>query len=132
MANASNYLRGEIGNGFLNIDGTLVVPTTLYIGLFTDSLNAAGTGTEVTGGSYARKQISASSFTDDNVGGFVLNTSLEFVTASASWGTIVSMGIYDSVTGGELIVFDDLAATKTITSGDAFRFNSGSITVNIS
>ena len=86
----------------------------------------------MSGGSYARKQIAASSFTDDGVGGFVLNTSLEFVEATGSWGTVVSMGIYDASTVGNLIVFDDLAATKTIASGDAFRFNNGSITINIS
>jgi len=131
MANASNFLRTQIGTEFLNI-GTATLPSTLYVALFTDSLDAAGTGTEVTGGSYVRKQISASSFNDDGVGGFSLNTALEFVTATASWGTIVSMGIYDSSSAGNLIVFDDLAATKTIASGDAFRFNSGSIVVNIS
>ncbi|HIK61738.1 MAG TPA: hypothetical protein EYF98_13725 [Planctomycetes bacterium] len=131
MANASNFLRTQIGTEFLNI-GAATLPTVLYVALFTDSVNAAGTGTEVTGGSYARKQISASSFTDDGVGGFSLNTALEFVTATASWGTIVSMGIYDASGAGNLIVFDDLAATKTIANGDAFRFNSGSIIVNIS
>ena len=131
MANASNFLRTQIGTEFLNI-GAATLPTVLYVALFTDSVTAAGVGTEVSGGSYARKQISASSFTDDGVGGFTLNAALEFVTASASWGTIVSMGIYDASTLGNLIVFDDLAATKTIASGDAFRFNSGSIVVNIS
>jgi hypothetical protein len=131
MANASNFLRTQIGTEFLNI-GAATLPTELYIALFTDSVNAAGTGTEVTGGSYVRKEISASSFTDDGVGGFTLNTSLEFVTASASWGTVVSMGIYDASTAGNILVFDDLAASKAIASGDAFRFNSGSIVVNIS
>ena len=131
MANASNFLRTQIGTEFLNL-GSATLPTVLYIGLFTDSLDATGSGTEVTGGSYARKQVSASSFTDDGVGGFDLNTALEFVTATGSWGTIVSMGIFDASSTGNCILFDDLAATKAIASGDAFRFNSGSITVNIS
>ena len=131
MANASNFLRSQIGAEFLNL-GSATLPTELHIALFTDSVAADGTGTEVTGGSYALKSISASSFTDDGVGGFTLNTSLEFTAASGSWGTVVSMGIYDASTGGNLIVFDDLAASKTITTGDAFRFNTGSIVINIS
>jgi hypothetical protein len=131
MANASNFLRSQIGAEFLNL-GAATLPTELHIGLFTDSLAADGTGTEVTGGSYARKSISASSFDDNGTGEFELNTSLEFTAASGSWGTVVSMGIFDASTGGNLIVFDDLAASKTITTGDAFRFNSGAIVINIS
>ena len=131
MANASNFLRTQIGAEFLNL-GAATLPTELHIGLFTDSVDAAGTGTEVSGGGYARKSISASSFDDDLTGGFSLNTSLEFTAASGSWGTVISMGIYDAATGGNLIVFDDLAASKTITTGDAFRFNLGAIVINIS
>jgi|LWDU01.1.fsa_nt_gi hypothetical protein len=132
MANASNFLRTQIGKGYLNILAPSL-PSTLHIALFTDFQTAADASVlEVTGGSYARKAISASSFTDDLTGGFTLNTALEFVTATASWGTILSMGIYDASVAGNLIVFDDLTTSKVIGSGDAFRFNSGSITVNIS
>ena len=66
------------------------------------------------------------------VGGFTLNTQLEFVDATGSWGTIQSLGIWDASTGGNLLVFDDLAATKVIESGDTFRFNIGAIVINIS
>jgi len=131
MANASNYLRTQIGKGYLNLQ-VPALPSTLHIALFTDSVTAAGTGTEVTGGSYARKPVSASSFTDDLVGGFTLNTALEFVTATASWGTVQSMAIYDASVAGNVLAFDDLANSKVIASGDAFRFNTGSIVVNIS
>ena len=131
MANASNYLRGEIGSGFLNI-GAVTLPTVLYVGLFTSALSADGTGSEVVGNGYARKQILATSFDDNGTGGFTLNAALEFAQATGSWGTITDMGIYDASTLGNLIVFDNLAASKVIGSGDAFRFNSGSITVDIS
>ena len=131
MANASNYLRSQVGDQWIN-GNTVAAPAALYIALYTDSLNAAGTGTEVTGGSYVRKAVSDDSFTDDGVGGFTLNTQLEFVDATGSWGTIQSLGIWDASTAGNLLVFDDLAATKTIESGDTFRFNIGAIVINIS
>ena len=131
MANASNYLRSQVGDQWLN-GNTVAAPADMYIGLYTDSLAQDGTGTEVTGGSYARKQVSIDSFTDDGVGGFTLNVQLEFVDATANWGTIVSLGVWDASSAGNLIVFDDLQATKTIESGDTFRFNIGAIVINIS
>jgi len=133
MANASNFLRTQIGTEFLNL-GTATLPTTLHVGLYTVSEDATGSaGTEVSGNGYARKSISASSFSDNGTGTFSLNTDLEFTAASGgAWGTIVGMAILDASTSGNVLFFDDLSASKTIADGDVFRFATGSIVVTIS
>ena len=132
MANASNFLRTQIGTEFLNL-GSGTLPSTLYIGLFTVAEDATGTaGTEVSGGGYARKQIAASQFADNGTGTFTLSNAQEFVTATGSWGTVVGMGIFDAATSGNLLFFDTITQSKTIATGDAFRFNASSIVVTIS
>lgn len=122
----SNYLETELlDHVFANAAYTS--PTTVYVGLFTSNPNEDGSGTEVSGGSYARQ---AGSFT---VSGNTATTSaaIEFPTATASWGTITHIGIYDASTAGNLLAYAALTASKAIASGDVFRIPSGDIDITL-
>lgn len=100
-------------------------PATLYIGLYTDGPNADGTGgTEVTGGSYARKAV-----TNNNTnwpaasGGIKQNgAAITFVTATANWGSVESAGVFAASSGGTPKYFGDLDTARTVNNGDAFSF----------
>lgn len=122
----SNYLETELlDHVFANAAYTS--PTTVYVGLFTTNPDEDGSGTEVSGGSYARQ---AGSFT---VSGNTATTSaaIEFPTATASWGTITHIGIYDASTAGNLLAYAALTASKAIASGDVFRIPSGDIDITL-
>ena len=122
----SNYLETKVlAHTFSNTAYTS--PTTVYVGLFTSDPTDAGTGTEVSGGSYVRK---AGSFTTS---GNTATTSaaIEFPTATASWGTITHIGIYDAVSGGNLLAYAPLTAAKAIASGDVFRIPTGDIDITL-
>jgi hypothetical protein len=54
MAEISNYLENAIINATLRAT-TFTSPSTVYVSLHTADPTDAGTGTEVSGGSYARK-----------------------------------------------------------------------------
>lgn len=122
----SNYLETELldhvfaGNAYSS-------PAAVYVGLFTTDPTDAGTGTEVSGGSYARQ---AGSFT---VSGATATTSaaIEFPTATASWGTITHIGIYDASSAGNLLAHAALSASKAIASGDVFRIPAGDIDITL-
>ena len=122
----SNYLETELldhvfaGNAYTS-------PSAVYVGLFTSAPSETGGGTEVSGGSYVRK---AGSFT---VSGNTATTSaaIEWPTATASWGTITSIGIYDASTAGNLLAYANLSASKTIASGDVFRIPTGDIDITL-
>ena len=102
-------------------------PTAWYIAAYTAAPSDAGGGTEATGGSYARKQ-----FTPSVSGDLMTNSgALEFVTATASWGTITHIGIFDAATGGNLISWGALTTAKTIDSGDILRFDTGELDVTL-
>lgn len=122
----SNYLETALLNHvFANTGYTS--PTTLYVGLFTTDPTDAGTGTEVSGGSYARQSGSFS------VTGNAATTTaaIEYPTATASWGTITHIGIYDASTAGNLIAHAALTTSKAIASGDVFRIPAGDIDVTL-
>ena len=122
----SSYLETELldhvfaGNAYAS-------PAAVYVGLFTAAPGETGGGTEVSGGSYVRK---AGSF---SVSGNTATTSaaIEWPTATASWGTITSIGIYDASSGGNLLAYANLSSSKTIASGDVFRIPAGDIDITL-
>jgi len=122
----SNYLETELlDHVFAN--NAYTSPTTVYVGLFTSNPDEDGSGTEVSGGSYARQ---SGSFTvSGNTA--TTNAAIEFPTATASWGTITHIGIYDASTAGNLLAYAGLTASKAIASGDVFRIPSGDIDITL-
>lgn len=92
-------------------------PTAWYVALFTAAPSDAGGGTEVSGGSYARKAVA---FTVS--GNLATNSAaVEFAVATADWGTITDIAVFDAVSGGNMIAYATLTAAKTISSGDVLR-----------
>lgn len=90
----------------------------------------AGGGTEVTGGSYARL-VTTGKWASASAGSITTSADLDFGTASASWGTIVAVGLLDASTVGNFLWWGPLSASKTINSGDAFKIPAGSLTLSL-
>jgi len=57
MAEFSNYLENKVLDHVLR-NVSYSSPTTVYVGLYTSDPTDAGSGTEVSGGSYARQALS--------------------------------------------------------------------------
>lgn len=127
MAEMSNYLENALINATLRNTG-YTSPTTVYLGLFTSDPTDANTGTEVSGGSYARQSITFGAPSN----GVTTNTAaIEFPQATGSWGTVGWVGIMDSLTTGNLLYHTALDTSKTIASGDIFRIAIGSLSVTL-
>jgi hypothetical protein len=106
--------------------------TQYYMGLYTATPSDTGGGTEVTGGSYARvlvntslsawagTQSSASTTASSGSTGTTSNNAqITFPAPTANWGTITSFGIFDKLTGGNLLFWGALNNNKTVNNGDA-------------
>ena len=127
MAEFSNYLENKILDHVLkNVSYTS--PTTVYVGLFTSNPTDAGTGTEVSGGSYARQVLSVTTAS----GGIVTSSGdVTFPQATANWGTISHIGLLDALTSGNLLMHTPLTTSKTIETGDILKVSSGNLTVTL-
>ena len=129
MAEMSNYLENALLNGTLNAT-TYTAPTTVYVSLWTSNPNDDGSGTEVSGGSYARVAVSFATATGTS--GQVLNDAVvEFTTATAGWGVVGWIGINDAASGGNLLYHTALDTAKTIDSGDIFKIATGNLSVTL-
>jgi hypothetical protein len=127
MAEMSNYLENAL------IDGTLratsyTAPTTVYVGLYTTDPTDANTGTEVSGGSYAR---TSATFGAPSNGVTTNSAAVTFPTATGTWGTVGWIGILDAATSGNLLYHTPLTSSKSITSGDIFTISIGNLSVTL-
>lgn len=122
----SNYLENKVlGHVFGGVSYT--APATLYVALFTSDPGETGSGTEVSGGSYARQTIA---FTV--TGNQASNTAaVEFPTATGSWGTITYAAVYDASTSGNMLAYGALTSAKTIASGDVLRIPAGDFDITL-
>ena len=127
MSEMSNFLENALINATLRAT-TYTSPSTVYVALFTTDPTDAASGTEVTGGSYARTSVT---FAAPSNGASASSADCTFPTCTSTWGTVSHIGIFDASTSGNLLYHTPLDTSKTIETGDIFKIASGSLTVTL-
>ena len=127
MAEMSNYLEDALINATLR-NTTYTSPAAVYVGLFTSDPTDAGSGTEVSGGSYARTAVT---FGAPSNGVTTNSAAVEFPQATGTWGTVGWIGILDAATSGNLLYHTALDTSKVIETGDIFKISTGNLSVTL-
>lgn len=135
MAAFSNYLEENLLKLVL-MNTAWTQPVSVCVALFTaattDGVTTGGAGqSEVANsGAYARQAVTFGNYAS----GQVSNTAaIVFPTATAGWGTVTHIGIFDN-TGyglGNCLFHGPLATPKTINTGDTFQFLAGQLLVGL-
>jgi len=127
MSELSNYLENALINATLRAT-TYTSPATVYVALFTTDPTDANSGTEVSGGSYARTAVT---FAAPSNGVTTNSADVTFPTCTLAWGVVSHIGIYDASTSGNLLYHTPLDASKTVDAADIFKISSGSLSVTL-
>ncbi len=107
-------------------------PATLYFALSTTSPDISGSSfTEPSSGAYARVGLTnnKTNWGTAASGTLTNSTAVTFAESTASWGTIVAVGMFDALTSGNLLWYDSLSPSRTVASATTVLFAIGSITV---
>lgn len=127
MAKMSNYLENALINATLR-NTAYTSPVTVYVALYTTDPTDADSGTEVSGGAYARQAVTFGAPTD----GVATNSAgVNFPTATANWGIVTHIGIRDASTAGNLLYHGVLTTARTINTNDQLTFLIGQISVSL-
>jgi len=124
----SNYLETKLLDHVFG-DTAYTAPGTLYLGLHTSDPAEDDSGTEVStsGTAYARQTVA---FTTS--GDTTSNTAaVEYPTATASYGTVSHVGVYDASTAGNLLSYGALTTSKAIATGDVLRIPAGDLDITL-
>lgn len=108
---------------------------TLYVGLSTTTPADDGTNiTEPSGGAaYARVAVvnNLTNWPAASGGAKANGTSIDFPTATGSWGTVTYFFVADAASGGNIYGSGALSTAKTIDSGDTASFAIGDLDITL-
>lgn len=131
MAQASNYLEEAVLNYFFR-NQAIAQPTTLYLALYINDPTDADTGTEVSGGAYARKQITFGAPAQTGGKGVISNNAkIEFDIATTDWGSVSHFGIRSASTGGNLLSHGSLSRVENVQTGNRLTVEIGNMQVSV-
>ena len=109
-------------------------PTNFYLGMSQNNISVSGSNAlEPVGNGYARVLIgnSKSNFSVSTTGSLTISASLVFPQSSGSWGTIVDLAMYDSLTSGSVWAFTTLSVPKTVQSDTIVSFDANAISFSL-
>lgn len=136
MAGLSDYAEDALLNHFFRTT-TFTRPSPIYVSLHTADPTDAGTGTEVSGGSYARVSVTPGNgaFDAPSTSGSTRKTAntaaITFPSPTANWGTVTHFGIWDASTAGNMLFSGTLTTSRNIQNGDnAPSFAAGALEVS--
>lgn len=123
MSQTSLYLRQYVLEQVL-LGANHPSPAVLYLALFTTAPTAAGPGTEVLGGAYARQSITwsldgtAAAITAKTVDNAVNAAILTFPNATVAWGRVTHWAVMDALSGGNLFYYGEVSLSRDIAVGN--------------
>jgi hypothetical protein len=135
----SNYLEKYIRALIFGNQTWAGKPTTFYVSLHTadptDATSAENlvASTEISGKGYSRISIACNN-SNWTVARHTVTNALTIsggASATADWGTITHVGIYDAATRGNLLFFGALAESKAITQYGSASFEAGTIAIQL-
>jgi hypothetical protein len=133
MANGlSDFLENKILNLVLK-NTAYAPPSTIYLSLHTaDPTDTGSIGAEITttGTNYARENITAKIGTVAN-GSVTTSADILFPVATANYGTVTHLAIWDAVSAGNMLFSGALGASKVINSGDQFKIAASNLTITL-
>lgn len=142
MSQMSDYLENKLVDHIFRATA-YTAGASIYVSLHTANPTDAASGTEASGGSYARAPLAPSTTNWTNTqasgsgastgtGGTTTNNAIiSFPTPSATWGTVTHFGIWDAITTGNMICYGALTTSKTINTSDVVTFPVGTLTITL-
>ena len=116
-----------LSNSLLNLvlrNVAYTPPANTFLALFSSPVTAAGGGTEVTGGSYARRQIAWNAAAN----GAIVNTA-DLAILGMPAVTVTHLAVMSAATGGVMLFYGALNPTKAANAGDTFTIRAGDLNV---
>ena len=107
--------------------GAATRPTAWHVALFTSNPAEDASGTEIATGGYVRQSaaftVTGNTATND--------AALEYPTATAPYGTVTHVGVFDAASAGNLIAYAPLNSSKAISTGDVLRIPAGDLDITL-
>lgn len=122
MPAMTNYLANKVRDHVLR-NTSYTSPTTVYLALYTTATDEDGSGTEVTGGSYARQAITFNAGADPGLAEQAATVTFSSMPSC----TVVAAAIHDHPTAGNMLLHGRLPRARVVTAGQPFPVPAGDL-----
>ena len=127
--NTTYFLNCVAGNVF-NTKTSPTLPTNYYIGLSTSAPTVSGTGVNEPPTSSGYSRIRLTSLSEPTNGVVTNNQAINFDESTASWGLITHFVIYDSATGGNLLMYGALSTPRSVETATIMTIRDGYLSLS--
>lgn len=116
-----------------NVFGTKTTPAIpqYYIGLSTTAPSIDGTGVTEPSSSAGYARVELDSLSEPNNGTVSNTAAVSFPETTAPWGTVSHYVIFDSQTGGNLLIYNALSEAKVMQTSDVLTFKTGDLVLTV-
>lgn len=129
MGSFTDYLENKVLDHV--VGKTSYTMPSVWVALFTAAPSDAGGGTEVSGGSYARKSTAGTDWTAASGGATSNANAITFITPTGSWGTVTHFALMDASTAGNMLAWSALNTPQAISTGNTVSFAIGDLDITL-
>lgn len=108
------------------------LPTKMYLGLSTTTPTVSGANISEPSTSYAYSRIELTDLTTPTNGVVTNSVRLDFPESTGKWNTITHWVIFNSATGGNALMYQELDPTRTIEQQTVVSVKIGELTLGFS
>lgn len=128
--NTTYFLNLVSGNVF-GSKKTPAVPEKYYLGLSSTApaLDGSGVVEPGEGTGYARVELTSLSAPVNGV--VTNNAAIDFAESTSEWGTMTHFVVYDALTGGNLLMYGELSASRRVEAATIMTIKLGSLNLSV-
>lgn len=128
--NTTYFLNLVSGNVF-GSKKTPAVPEKYYLGLSSaaPALDGSGVVEPGDGTGYARVELTSLSAPVNGV--VTNNAAIDFAESTSEWGTMTHFVVYDAPTGGNLLMYGELSASRRVEAATIMTIKLGSLNLSV-
>lgn len=124
------FLNSIMGNVFGSKTNP-TLPTNYYIGLSTSAPTVAGGNVSEPAGSAGYARVRLTGLSEPSNGTITNGSAISFEESTADWGTVTHFVIYDAPTGGNLLMYDALTASRTVETATVVMIKGNSLQLTL-
>lgn len=124
------FLNNIMGNVF-GSKTSPSLPTNYYIGLSTSAPTVAGGNVSEPSGSAGYARVRLTGLSEPTNGVITNGSAISFEESTADWGTVTHFVIYDAATGGNLLMYDALTASRTVETATVVMIKENSLQLTL-
>ena len=127
----TTYFRNLVAGNIFGTQTTPAIPESYYLGLSSTEPTESGTNVTEPGSGTGYERVLLTNLGAPSDGEVSNSSSIDFDESTAAWGTMTHFVIYDAQTGGNLLIYGELSADRSVEADTIMTIKTGSLKISV-